>query len=78
MDNVKQMYISIPLVTDIYDFIKKAHDVNGDVIIKRGKFAVDAKSLLGVFSIDLSEEVIIVYPADAADFEEYITKYQVK
>ena len=78
MDNVKQMIISIKGVHDVYDFIKEASKVEGDVLIKRGKFAVDAKSFLGVFSLDISQEVTVVYPSDATEFEQYVTQFRVK
>ena len=77
MENSKQMFISIQGVADVYDFIREASKVEGDVLIKRGKFAVDAKSFLGVFSLDVSQQVIVVYPADATDFEKYVSKFQV-
>ena len=34
---------------------------NGDVTVKSGKYVVDAKSLMGLFSLDLSQEVEIVF-----------------
>ena len=78
MDNVKQMTISIAGVADVYDFIKEAAKVEGDVLIQRGKFTVDAKSFLGIFSIDVSQRVIVIYPSDAVDFENYIRKFEVR
>ena len=77
MDNVKQMIIAIHGVHDVYEFINYASKVDGDVLLKRGKFAVDGKSFLGVFSIDISQGVIITYPASATDFEQYILQYKI-
>ena len=78
MDNVRQMVISIKGVHDVYDFIKEATKVEGDVLIQRGKFAVDAKSFLGVFSLDVSQDVTVIYPSDAIEFEKYVSQFQVK
>ena len=78
MENVKQMIISIKNVNDVYDFIKKASKVEGDVLLKRGNFAVDGKSFLGMLSIDISQDVIVMYPSDAVEFEQYIIQFKVK
>lgn len=67
--------ISINGLNDIYDFIKEASKVDGDVLLKRGKFVVDAKSFLGVLSIDVSQDTTISYPSDATDFEKYILQF---
>lgn len=77
MENTKQMFIKIAGVADVYEFIREASKVNGDVLIKRGKYAVDAKSFLGIFSLDISQQVILVYPADAVEFEKYVSKFQI-
>ena len=77
MENTKQMFIRIAGVADVYEFIKEVSKVEGDVLIKRGKYVVDAKSFLGIFSLDISQQVILVYPADAVEFEKYVSKFQV-
>ena len=76
MENMKQMVIAIQGLHDVYDFIKEASKVDGDVIIKKGKFAVDAKSFLGVLSLDVSQNVIVVYPTTAEVFEKYISQFR--
>ena len=68
--------ISINGLTDVYDFIKEASKVEGDVTLKRGKYVVDAKSFLGVFSIDVSQDTTIVYPEDAVEFDKYIARFR--
>lgn len=73
----KAIMISIKELKDIYDFVTKAQKVEGDITISRGRYAVDAKSILGIFSIDISQGVIVTYPASAEDFEKYIEKFKV-
>lgn len=78
MENTKQMFIKISGVADVYEFIREVGKVEGDVLISRGKFTVDAKSFLGIFSLDISQQAILIYPADAVEFENYVKKFQVR
>ena len=73
----KEKVISIKGLTDVYNFISEASKVMGDVLIKRGKFVVDAKSVMGVFSIDMSNDVTIIYPIDAENFDEFLKQFEV-
>ena len=75
---IKTAIIKINGLNDVYEFIRKASLVDGDVTVVRGKYAVDAKSILGVFSIDMSRETTIHYPADASAFDEFIQPFIVK
>ena len=50
--------------------------IKGDVIIKRGKFSVDGKSILGIFSIGLTEGVTIEYPEDAYELDEFLQQFE--
>ena len=74
---MKSAFIKINGIKDAMDFTKKAISTNGDILIRKGRFCVDAKSILGIFSLDLSEGVVVEYPEDAIDFENYINKYKV-
>ena len=69
--------IQINGLNDVYEFIRQAMMVDGDITIFRGNYAVDAKSVLGVFSIDLSQVATLSYPEDATEFEEYVAKFTV-
>jgi len=74
---IKNSVIRIDSLSDVYAFIKEASKVYGDVIIKRGKFVIDAKSIMGVFSIDMSNEVTISYPEDAVEFDKFLDKFKI-
>ena len=72
----KNVTISINGLSDVYDFVREATKVDGDVLLKRGQYVVDAKSFLGVLSIDVSQSATVSYPDDAADFEDYLLKFK--
>lgn len=66
-------YVRIKGIERAKEFVAKAMPVVGDIVVTRGKFAVDGKSLLGVLSLDLREGVTVIYPSDATNFAEYLT-----
>ena len=47
--------IKISGISDATTLVTKASAVEGDVTITRGRYSIDAKSIMGVFSIDLSD-----------------------
>jgi phosphotransferase system HPr-like phosphotransfer protein len=72
----KNVTISINGLSDVYEFVRESSKVDGDVLLKRGQYVVDAKSFLGVLSIDVSQNAVITYPDDAIEFDEYIAKFK--
>ena len=74
---MKTKVISIKSLNDIYTFLAKAQATEGDIIIKRGCYCIDGKSVLGIFSIDMSQNVVIEYPETAKEFEDFINNFEV-
>ena len=72
---MKTAVIKMSAFTDYTLLVTEASKVDGDVTVSKGRYAVDAKSLPGVFSLDLSDGAKIEYPEDAIDFENFLTKY---
>lgn len=74
---MQKIYIKMNNMTDIRAFLEKALMVEGDVTIKKGKYVIDAKSIMGVFTIDLSTGVTVEYPANAVEFERFLKQFEV-
>ena len=74
---MKKMYVAINTINKVTEFVQKASQVDGDVICTKGRYTIDGKSIMGVFSIDISEGIIVEYPETATDFEEYISQFKV-
>jgi phosphocarrier protein HPr len=47
-------------IDKIADFIKVVSKIEYDVDLVKGRYTVDAKSVVGVFTLDLSKEVKII------------------
>lgn len=69
--------VKIMNINDLYTFVKVATKVDGDVVVTRGRFAVDGKSLMGLMSIDTSMGVTVEYPVDATHFEEFLIAFEI-
>lgn len=70
--------IKISAFTEYMLLVTEASKVDGDVTLSKGRYSVDAKSLPGVFSLDLSEGATIEYPKDAFEFDQFLFKYKIK
>ena len=74
---MKTKVISIKSLNDIYTFLARAQATEGDITIKRGCYCIDGKSVLGIFSIDMSQDVVIEYPETAKELEDFINNFEV-
>ena len=72
------MVVKINGITEVTNLAQKAHFVDGDIYVKKGIYCIDGKSIMGLFSIDMSNGVTIAYPSEAIDFENYIKQFKVE
>lgn len=54
--------ININTINDVKDFVTIVSRCEYDVDIVSGRYAIDAKSIMGTFSLDLSKELDPEYP----------------
>ena len=57
---------------DVHDFVKAATKCDFDIDVRYNRFLVDAKSILGVLSLDLARVLTVQMNGDNAEFEEYL------
>ena len=62
-DTIKVMVL-LDKITDIKDFVNLVSKCADDVTIGSGRFAVDAKSIMGLFSLDLSKPLKVEFYGD--------------
>ena len=68
-------------VDSVKEFCRLASEQSFDIDIVSGRFIIDAKSLLGLFSLDLSKPVECVMHSvdlDVRSFREAIDKFVVR
>ena len=75
---MKETKIKLTNVQDIRDFVKEIILTTYEVDLVQGRYVIDAKSIMGIFSLDLLSPITLVAHTDFADeLFEKIAKYVV-
>ena len=64
---MKTFYIKLKEINDVYALVNTLVAYEGEVDLESGRYKVDGKSLLGIFSLDLRKPVKLTYHSDNAD-----------
>ena len=71
--------ICINTINDVKNFVNIVTKCDYDVDIISGRYAIDAKSIMGIFSLDLSKELTLnIHSDECAEFLDEIKSYIVK
>ena len=71
--------ISLLAINDVKEFVNTVMHFDFDVDLVSGRYAIDAKSIMGIFSIDLSKPIELhAHTEDADEFLKAIDKFLVK
>ena len=66
--HMKEVLIKLNEINDVYTLVNTLVGYDGDVDLVSGRYMVDGKSLLGIFSLDLRQPVkMIIHDEDKAD-----------
>lgn len=61
-----EFYVSLHSINDVKQFVTSASMMRVDIDVISGRYTVDAKSILGLCSLDLEKPVLVrVYGEDA-------------
>ena len=64
---MKSLTISLKMMENVKEFVNIVSKYNYDVDLRSGRFVIDAKSIMGIFSLDLSKPVILEIYNDKCD-----------
>ena len=71
--------ISLGAINDVKDFVNMVMKYDFDVDLVSGSYAVDAKSIMGIFSLDLSKPIELkAHTDEPGNFAKEIERYLVK
>ena len=56
--------IKLREINDVYKLVNILVGFDGDVDLESGKYKVDGKSILGIFSLDLRQPIKLTYDSD--------------
>ena len=61
---MKSVKISLEMAQKVKEFVNVTQNYPCEILLKSGKYVVDAKSLLGIFSLDLAKPVTVEIHSD--------------
>lgn len=71
--------VTLSTPKDISSFAKLAGRCCGDVVLRSGHYAVDAKSLMGIYSLDLSKPIFAEFYGNIPnDIKDDIKKFMLR
>ena len=73
---MQKIQITLSSIQDIRKFVGEVTLLDYEVDLEQGRYIVDAKSIMGIFSLDLLSPIKVVAHCDGAcDFFEKIAKF---
>ena len=64
---MKQTKIKLSNIQDIRDFVNQVILVEYEVDLEQGRYVIDAKSIMGIFSLDLLSPITLTAHTDSAE-----------
>jgi phosphocarrier protein HPr len=73
---MKAFNICLKSINDVKDFVNSVNKYDFDVDLTSGRYVVDAKSIMGIFSLDLSKPIKVeVHSEDCSKFCDEIKNF---
>ena len=73
---MKETKITLSTIQDVREFVNTVVGVDYEVDLVQGRYVIDAKSIMGIFSLDLLSPITVVaHTESAAEFFESIKKF---
>ena len=68
--------IQLNAINDVKEFVNTVMRFNYDIDLVSGRYAIDAKSIMGIFSLDLSKPIeLVAHPEDPDELVKAISKF---
>ena len=68
--------LKLPSVSAVKDFTAKISKLEGDFDIGNGRYIVDARSIMGIFSLDLSKPLTLtIYSGDEKKIKDALRDF---
>lgn len=78
-NNMKSVKILLNTTDSVKSFVNIISSFDYDADIRSGRYVVNAKSILGIFSLELSRPVVLeIYENDCDDLLEQLSEFMVK
>ena len=68
---MKSFNVMLSSINDVKYFVNAAVSQTCDIDIVSGRYIIDAKSIMGIFSLDLSKSITIEVQGKDADYDKF-------
>jgi phosphotransferase system HPr-like phosphotransfer protein len=75
---VETKEIKLSSTEDVLDFVTIAEQCDFDIDIYHNRVIMDAKSFLGIMSLDISKKLYVSYNGRNSNFDHILKKYTVR
>lgn len=75
---MKQFYVQLASINDVKQFVNHASMQPFEIDVVSGRYTIDAKSIMGLFSLDLGKPILVeVHGTDeqAKEFSDKIAEF---
>jgi phosphotransferase system HPr-like phosphotransfer protein len=69
---MKTIKVSLNSIDKVKQFVNDINRFSYDFDLVSGRYVIDAKSIMGIFSLDLSQPIDLNIHAEGADLEEVL------
>lgn len=74
---IKELNLSIRTITKVKDFVNCNWNFDGTVDVISGRYIIDGKSIMGVFSLDLTNSVHVKLTSNSeSEIEKLLESYR--
>ena len=74
---MKKVKISLSSIDTVKSFVTLTTKIEGDVTIISGRYIIDAKSIMGIFSLDLSKQLDLEIEEWKDEYEDALKPYMI-
>ncbi|MEA4888763.1 MAG: HPr family phosphocarrier protein [Clostridiaceae bacterium] len=75
---MRKFTVHLKSINDVKEFVRIVNDFPYDVDLASGRYIVDAKSIMGIFSLDLAKPIDVeIHNNDSADLEERLKPFMI-
>ena len=73
---MNQKLFKLNTISQLYDLVKVANNCKNKVLLRQDSFIVDARSILGILSLDLFKEVLFEFSdGDKESLDNFFSSY---
>ncbi|MCK5812052.1 MAG: HPr family phosphocarrier protein [Clostridiales bacterium] len=71
-----ELQVKFDSISEVKDFVDSIATFPFDIDLVSGRYVIDAKSIMGIFSLDLNKEIVMVaYTDDITELKEVIKDF---